>query len=128
MDQNFNTVSEFIKSCYNLDRDKYSNFISDDCFISYYFNGKYNLCDKETYISKLNKGHFENTVKVKVDSIEIFNKGDLYETEEICYFTRNGLGKDESGPGVYEMQSYGKLKVLDGKIININYVFIKYKI
>jgi hypothetical protein len=67
----------------------------------------------------LTRGHFENTTAVKVES-------DVFKTEEVCYFTRLGLGREEPGPGTYLMKSYGTLKVFNNKIIEIFYIFNKF--
>ena len=129
MDSNFNVVSEFINACYNLDKESYSRAISEDCKISYYFNSHYNECNKDKYIEVLTKCQFENTLEVKVENIGIRRgkEPNIFKTEEVALFTRKGLGRDESGPGLYLMKSYGTLKVSNNKIIEIFYMFNKYK-
>ena len=129
MDSDFNVVSEFLRSFYNLDKESYAKAISEDCKISYYFNSHYNEYDKDKYIEVLSKGHFENTTEVKVENIGIRRgkESDVFKTEEVALFTRKGLGCDESGPGRYLMKSYGTLKVSNNKIIEIFYMFNKYK-
>ena len=129
MDFDFNVVSEFINACYKLDKESYAKAISEDCKISYYFNSHYNECDKDQYIKVLTKGHFENTIKVKLENIGIRRgkEDNVFKTEEVAVFTRKGLGRDESGPGLYLMKSYGTLKVSNNKIIEIFYMFNKYK-
>ena len=126
MDSDFNVVSEFVSSCHKLDKETYAKIISDDCKISYYFNSSFNSCNKEKYVEVLTKGHFENTTEVKVENINIRIEGDTFKTEEVCYFTRKGLGGEESGAGIYQMKSYGTLKVSNNKIIEIFYMFNKY--
>lgn len=111
-----------------MDKETYSDLISETCSICYHFNGEYFSCNKDVYVSKLVKGYFENTTKVKVIIININKKGEFYETDEVCHFTRNGSGKDEVGAGVYEMRSRGIMKVFNSKIIHIQYTFNKIKI
>ena len=129
MDSDFNVVSEFINFCYNLDKENYEKAISEEYKISYYVNSHYNECDKDKYIEVLTKGHFENTIEVKVENIGIRRgkESNVFKTEEIAVFTRKGLGRDESGPGLYLMKSYGTLKVSNNKIIEIFYMFNKYR-
>ena len=128
MDSDFNVVSEFINCCYNLDKESYEKAISEDCKISYYFNSHYNECNKDKYIEELTKGHFENTIEVKVENMGIRRgkESAVFKTEEVALFTRKGLGRDESAPGLYLMKSYGTLKVSNNKIIEIFYMFNKY--
>jgi len=120
MDQNFNIINKFVKSFYNLDREKYFNFISEDCDICYHFNGKFVPSDKKTYTENLIKEYFEyfkNATEVKIISISIINKGEYFETDEICHFTRKS--------GIYKMMSKGILKIHNNKIVHIQYMFNK---
>lgn len=128
MDEDFNLVSDFVKSCYNLDFETYSNLICEKCNINYHFNGEYVSSNKDEYLSKLSTGHFQNTTNVKIIRVNISRRGNCYETDEIYHFIRKGFGKGENGSGIYEMKSRGVLVVSDKKIISIQYMFNKSKI
>lgn len=124
-----NTVLNFIRSTETLNFDLFSDLIDERCDIKYRFNdNKIIVNDKNEYVNKLKNGHFNNTTKVEVISLncETLDKSeDLFLIEESANFTRLGYGRDESGPGVYHMDSIGSLNIKDGKIIKMCWTFSK---
>jgi len=127
-----NTVLNFIRSTETLNFDVFSDLIDEKCVITYRFNDSKSIVnDKNEYVNKLKNGHFNNTTKVEVISLNCITldksgegKG-LFSVEESANFTRLGYGRDESGPGVYYMTSKGTLNIKDGKILDMDWTFSK---
>lgn len=128
MDHNYIVVSNFIKHAQNMDFDAWKDLIDDNCEISYKFNGQTFVSSKSHFTDVLKKGHFDNTTKIRVTKTSIENSANgTYKTHEICYYERKGSGRDETGPGTYIMSSIGTIKVENGKIIYMVYLFHKAK-
>jgi hypothetical protein len=128
-----NTVLNFIRSTETLNFDVFSDLIDERCVITYRFNDSKSIVnDKNEYVNKLKNGHFNNTTKVEVVSLNchtlLCDSGEcegLFSVEERANFTRLGYGRDESGPGVYHMNSKGTLNIKDGKILDMEWTFSK---
>jgi len=129
----FDVVVDFVRSTQTLNKDLFEYLIDDDCEIEYKFDGiESGTINKEEYVSRLVKGHFNNTIYVDVKKLtiekDVYDGNEIFVVEEIANFTRRGSGKNEDGPGIYRMESTGILRLNNNKIIYMSYEFNKNKL
>lgn len=128
MDNDFETVLNFVSAIWKLDEPTFISLIDDNAVIKYTFNGVHVDSDKEKFVAGLHRGHFANTTSVQRRFFSIgTNSPGKYSVIETSFMQRKGHGRDETGPGEYRLTSQGNLSVANGKITEIDYVFKKGK-
>ena len=113
------SVWDYIRSLQCLDFEAFKNIVKEDCVVKYSFNGEKFKCSGKEFVDRLKVGHFENTTKCEVINLTVDNfieRKEYYVCDDTLY-TRQGLGKFEDGPGVYQMHSESRITFEDGKIV-----------
>lgn len=130
------SIWDYIKSLQCNDFETFRSLIDANCDVRYVFNGKMQRCTGSEYVNRLQKGHFENTIKSDLKRLfvekiatpkNVPSECVVYSISDDTIYQRLGLGKDEDGPGSYEMHSDGIITFLNGKIVRMLYAFSKTK-
>ena len=131
------SVWDYIRSLQHMDFETFQNLVDVNCDVTYVFNGKIEHCTGSDFVQRLKKGHFENTIKCDIHKLVVekiatpkhFSQEALvYSIGDDTIYHRLGFGKDENGPGEYDMHSEGVITFLNGKIVRMIYSFIKVKL
>lgn len=123
------SVWDYIKSIQEVRFDDFEKLIYEDCNVYYEFNGKSVEITGKDFVNRLKIGHFDNTTKTELISMEVAKLTDnRYSIIDDTIYHRLGLGRDEEGPGKYQMSSDGVITFSNGKIVEIQYTFTKRKL
>lgn len=130
------SVWDYIRSLQCMDFETFQNLVDTNCDVTYVFNGELGRCTGAEFVTRLKKGHFENTKKcdmtrMSVEKIPPPLHGPqdvtLYSISDDTIYDRLGLGRDEDGPGKYDMRSEGLVTFQNGKVVRMMYSFVKVK-
>lgn len=128
------SVFDYVRSLQCLDFVTFKNLVADNCDVTYVFNGVMGTCTGSEFVERLKKGHFENTIKCEVLRMTIEKietpqncppEALVYSIGDSTIYDRLGFGRDESGPGKYDMISEGVVTFLNGKVVRMIYSFVK---
>lgn len=62
------SVWDYIRSLQCMDFETFQNLVDTNCDVTYVFNGELGRCTGAEFVTRLKKGHFENTKKMRYDS------------------------------------------------------------
>lgn len=123
------SVWDYIQSLQSLDFKTFQSLIANECDVRYTFDGESFECKGDVYVERLRKGHFENSKHVDMKKVVVEQTGHFqYHIYDVSVYERLGKGRNENGPGLYELCSDGIVTFENNQIVSLKYTFVKSKI
>ena len=117
MDKSFKVITDYYSSLWcELDFEKFQSLFSEHIVFNFIYNDIPTKIDRKESMSRMKRGHFDNTTNITMKSLGIEQISSdeefvKYSVIEKVVFERLGNGKNEDGSGSYLYEGEGVLTI-----------------